>query len=198
MNSVSPSRDIELAFLNLHEKLEQIGNISNFKQAHKLLKNTAAKVDQSAKKGCFSVTYKRELPKNSYPKFLKALKIKARDATGIVPSIDGCELKNPKPMGFVRAIKIGQKEALQRVWECQKQNSFKIIFRTEGLKFIATNEIAKDRGKVFFTARYLLDEHPKYTSPVWFLQYVMEPTFKNLSELSSNPKLTERSRSFPY
>ncbi|HSX26163.1 MAG TPA: hypothetical protein VLE89_04060 [Chlamydiales bacterium] len=179
-------------FAHIDRTLEPIKDPAIFESALNSIEDTALKVDQMKKDGFFSVTYIREIPKELYPKFRKALQIKARDATGIVPSIDRCKFKEELPMGFKRVITIGDHEALQRVWTCETASSFKIIFKTDGIKFIATNELEKREDRNLFTARYIMDEHPKYKTPQWFLEHVMDPTFDNLIKLSLDPQLNQK------
>ncbi len=192
---INTTTNIDAVFKEIYERLEKISDAETFKQSHKCIKKTAIDITKLAKEKCFSIKYEREisLKECSYANFVKAMEIKARDATGIVPSIDSCQLKEINmSMGFTRTIKIGNHEVIQRIWECKRKNRIKIVFQTYGSKFIATNELKKKNGKIIFTARYIVDEHPKYTTADWFLKNVMDPTFDNLKNLSINVNLSKR------
>lgn len=180
--------NVDPIFKKIDNILDQIKNPKDFDFALAAIESTALEIDSIKKEGCFSVTYRRDIPEKLYAAFRKALQIKARDATGIVPSIDRCEVKEELPMGFTRLITIGMHQALQRVWKHETENSFKTIFKTSGIKFIATNELEKKKDNITFTARYLVDEHPKYKTAEWFLKEVMDPTFDNLMKLSLDLK----------
>lgn len=189
MNS-NPDFDVELAFEKIYEKLKKIKDTETFSHAHELIKKTVSLLDKVQKEECFSVTYVRKVP--SYEPFLQALEIKARDATGIVPSISSCKFKHKQLMGFVRTIKIGDHEAIQEVWENKGKNSYKVIYNSEGINFIATNELDRDEDQGIFTALYCVYKHPKYKTADWFLKQVMDPTFENLIQLSSDKNLSDR------
>ncbi len=184
----------ELVFSEIDKTLEKIKDEKTFEKAHELIKTSALEVNTFGKKACFSVTYIQKMKNELYDNFLKAMKIKARDATGIVPSIDSCKVVEKLPMGFRREVIIGNHAASQRVWELKKENSFFIFFKTEGIKFIATNELEKGKNETIFTARYIVDEHPnpKYNSAESFLELVMNPTYGNLGKLSTANSLNDR------
>lgn len=183
----------DLIFTEINNVLEKINDPKSFENAIELIKKAALEVNGLNREKCFSVTYIKKFTNESYDHFMKAMKVKARDATGIVPSIDSCSVVEKLPMGFRREIKIGEHAANQRVWELKNENSFLIVFKTNGIKFIATNELEKRKNETTFIARYIVDAHPnpKYNTPESFLELVMNPTYGNLERLSSSNKLNE-------
>jgi hypothetical protein len=180
----------ESAFNHIYQKLKQIKDTKTFAEAQELIKKTTSLLDKAQIEECFSVTYVKKV--SSYDHFLQALEIKARNAAGIVPTIDSCAFKYKLPMGFIRAIKIGDHEASQEVWECKKEKSYQVLYNSEGIYFTCTNELDREGDGGIFTARYCIYKHPKYKSATWFLKEVMDPTFKNLVQLSLDKNLNEK------
>lgn len=187
----------EAVFTGIYNALEQVNDATTFATAHAVIKKAALTVNEFNRPGCYSVIYVQKMANAAYENFAKAMAIKARDATGIVPSIDSCKVVEQLPMGFSREIRIGDRTAYQRVWELKADDNFLIIFRTDGIKFIATNELEKGQHETIFTARYLVDAHPnpKYNTAESFLERVMNPSYGNLGKLSSANNLGERYKS---